>query len=122
RHRWWPGATSPASRQAQRRPVVGPLCPTRGFRDQGRQACGLVSTQSFLEEINAMSGMPLADKVGLVIGVANKRSIAWAIAERADALGAAQVLTYPNDRLAENVRDLGAQLRTPMLLPCDVTS
>jgi enoyl-[acyl-carrier protein] reductase I len=64
----------------------------------------------------------LSGKHGLVLGVANKRSIAWAIAQAAAAAGARLALTYPSARLEENVRELGATLENPVLLPCDVTS
>jgi enoyl-[acyl-carrier protein] reductase I len=65
----------------------------------------------------------LSGKVGLIVGVANKRSIAWAIAEAAASAGARLVLTYQNERLAENVTELGATLGAPpLLLPCDVAS
>lgn len=64
----------------------------------------------------------LTGKLGLVVGVANKRSISWAIAQAADEAGARLVLTYPSARLEENVRDLSEKLRNPLVLPCDVTS
>jgi enoyl-[acyl-carrier protein] reductase I len=64
----------------------------------------------------------LPGKVGLVVGVANKRSIAWAIARAASTEGASLVLTYPNARLEENVRELAETLSNVTLLPCDVTS
>jgi enoyl-[acyl-carrier protein] reductase I len=65
----------------------------------------------------------LAGKVGLVVGVANKRSIAWAIASALHAEGATLVLTYQNERLKENVEELAATLSpVPQLLPCDVAS
>lgn len=67
----------------------------------------------------------LTGKVGLIVGVANKRSIAWAIAQAADAEGAKLVITYQGERLEENVRDLAASLpegADPLILPCDVTS
>jgi enoyl-[acyl-carrier protein] reductase I len=61
-------------------------------------------------------------RTGLVVGVANKRSLAWAIAQQADAAGARLVLTYQNERLKENVDELALQLKTPpILLPCDVS-
>ena len=63
----------------------------------------------------------LAGKIGLVVGVANKRSIAWAIAQAASAAGARLALTYQGERLEENVRDLSASLTDPLILPCDVT-
>jgi enoyl-[acyl-carrier protein] reductase I len=68
-----------------------------------------------------MTAPSLAGSVGLVVGVANKRSIAWAIAQAVAAQGARLVLTYQNARLEENVRDLAAALTDPLLLPCDVT-
>jgi enoyl-[acyl-carrier protein] reductase I len=64
----------------------------------------------------------LANTVGLVIGVANKRSIAWAIAQAASAQGASLVLTYQGERLEENVRELAATLPNVTVLPCDVSS
>jgi enoyl-[acyl-carrier protein] reductase I len=64
----------------------------------------------------------LEGKTGLVMGVANKRSIAWGIANAANQAGARLVLTYQNDRLGENVRELAPQLNNPILLPCDVAS
>jgi enoyl-[acyl-carrier protein] reductase I len=65
--------------------------------------------------------MPLTGKTGLIVGVANKRSIAWAIAQAAASAGARLAVTYQGERLEENVRDLAAGLENPLLLPCDVT-
>jgi enoyl-[acyl-carrier protein] reductase I len=56
------------------------------------------------------------------MGVANKRSIAWGIANAANKAGARLVLTYQNERLGENVRDLAPHLNNPLVLPCDVSS
>ena len=64
----------------------------------------------------------LDGKTGLVMGVANKRSIAWAIANAANRAGARLILTYQNERFGENVRDLAPQLNNPLVLPCDVAS
>src|SRR2546421_9797583 len=64
----------------------------------------------------------LSGKHGLVVGIANKRSISWAIAQAAAAAGARLALTYPSERLEENVRELAATLDKPLVLPCDVTS
>ena len=61
-----------------------------------------------------------AGKTGLILGVANKRSISWAIAQAAAASGARLALTYPSERLEENVRELAATLDRPVILPCDV--
>jgi enoyl-[acyl-carrier protein] reductase I len=65
--------------------------------------------------------MLLEGKTGIVFGVANKRSLAWAIARRADAEGARIALTYQGERLEENARDLASSLKDPLVLPCDVT-
>lgn len=63
----------------------------------------------------------LSGKTGLVVGVANKRSIAWAIADAAARAGARLAVTYQGERLEENVRGLAAGLTDPIVLPCDVT-
>ena len=63
----------------------------------------------------------LTGKAGLVVGVANKRSIAWAIARAAQAAGARLAVTYQGERLEENVRELAAGLTDPLILPLDVT-
>lgn len=66
----------------------------------------------------------LEGKTFVVMGVANKRSIAWGIARSLDAAGARLVFTYAGDRLEKNVRDLAATLenqKDPFILPCDVT-
>jgi enoyl-[acyl-carrier protein] reductase I len=66
--------------------------------------------------------MLLKGKVGVILGVANKRSIAWAIARRSAEEGAELVVTYQNERLKENVVGLAEELATkPLLLPCDVS-
>ncbi|MGH9308170.1 MAG: enoyl-ACP reductase FabI, partial [Vicinamibacterales bacterium] len=64
----------------------------------------------------------LSGKTGLVVGVANKRSIAWAIADAASKAGARLAVTYQGERLEENVRELSATLNSPLILPCDVTN
>src|SRR5262249_56073311 len=64
----------------------------------------------------------LSGKTGLVVGVANKRSISWAIAQAAGAAGARLALTYQGERLEENVRELSEKLDSPIVLPCDVTN
>ena len=63
----------------------------------------------------------LAGKTGLIVGVANKRSISWAIARAASDAGARLAVTYQGERLGENVRDLAESLPDPLLLPLDVT-
>ena len=59
---------------------------------------------------------------GLVVGVANKRSIVWAIAKAVAAGGARLAVTYQGERLEENVRELTAELTDPLVIPLDVTS
>lgn len=63
----------------------------------------------------------MTGKVGLVVGVANKRSIAWAIAQAAATSGARLAITYQGERLEENVRELAQGLTDPLLMPLDVT-
>lgn len=65
--------------------------------------------------------MLLAGKRGLVLGIANKRSIAWGIAQAVDREGARLAVTYQGERLEENVRELAVHLKDPLVLPCDVT-
>jgi enoyl-[acyl-carrier protein] reductase I len=65
--------------------------------------------------------MLLDGKKGVVFGIANKRSLAWAIAKRAQEEGARLALTYQGERLEENVRELAQGLKDPLILPCDVT-
>lgn len=64
----------------------------------------------------------LTGKKGLVFGVANKRSIAWAIAQAWAKEGAQLAFTYQGERLKENVEELVATFGPDtLLLPCDVT-
>ena len=61
-------------------------------------------------------------KHGLIVGVANKRSIAWAIAQATAGRGARLALTYQG-RFEEHVTELSQGLsQTPLVLPCDVAS
>src|SRR6266481_1454475 len=65
----------------------------------------------------------LEGKVGVVFGVANKRSIAWAIAQAWAAAGARLIFNYQGERLKENVEELTAAFGEKMpLFPCDVSS
>jgi len=63
----------------------------------------------------------LEGKKGLILGVANKRSIAWAVARSAANQGAALAFTFQGERLEENVRELAGHLKDSLVLPCDVT-
>jgi enoyl-[acyl-carrier protein] reductase I len=70
-----------------------------------------------------MINAPLAGKVGVVFGVANKRSIAWAIAKAWKQAGATLLFNYQGERLKENVEELVAEFGPDTFLqPCDVTS
>ena len=61
-------------------------------------------------------------KHGLIVGVANKRSISWAIAQAVARRGARVALTYQG-RFEEHVHDLSQGLdHSPLVLPCDVSS
>ena len=66
--------------------------------------------------------MLLTGKTGIVFGVANKRSIAWAIAQAWQRAGARLAFTFQGERLKENVEELAGAFgpETP-ILPCDVT-
>jgi enoyl-[acyl-carrier protein] reductase I len=61
-------------------------------------------------------------KLGLIVGVANKRSLSWAIAQATGSRGARLALTYQG-RFEEHVNDLSQGLaQPPLVLPCDVSS
>jgi len=63
----------------------------------------------------------LENKVGMIFGVANKRSIAWACAAACAAQGAKMAFSYQGERLKENVEKLAAELPDSLVVPCDVT-
>src|ERR1700680_3131923 len=64
----------------------------------------------------------LNGKIGIVFGVANKRSIAWAIAQAWHKAGAQLAFTYQGERLKENVEELAGTFGPDtLLMPCDVT-
>src|SRR2546421_6557943 len=66
--------------------------------------------------------MLLNGKIGLVVGVANKRSIAWAIAQAWHNAGARLAFTYQGERLKENVEELAGTFgEDTLLVECDVT-
>ena len=59
-------------------------------------------------------------KKGLVLGVANRRSIAWAIAQRLAAGGAELAFTYQGERIEKSVRDLAESVGSQTAIECDV--
>jgi enoyl-[acyl-carrier protein] reductase I len=61
-------------------------------------------------------------KRGLVLGVANKRSIAWAIAKRLADAGAELAFTYQGERIEKSVRELAETVSSPLITECDVRS
>ncbi len=69
-----------------------------------------------------MVPVDLAGKHGVVLGVANERSIAWAISQALSAAGARLAITYQGERLKDRVERLADSLEAPLLLPCDATN
>jgi enoyl-[acyl-carrier protein] reductase I len=63
----------------------------------------------------------LEGKTGLILGVANKRSVAWGCARALHREGMSLALTHANERLEGSVRELAAELGVETVLPCDVT-
>jgi enoyl-[acyl-carrier protein] reductase I len=61
-----------------------------------------------------------AGKRGLVLGVANKRSIAWAISQRLAEGGARLAFTFQGERIESGVRELAASVDSPLVTECDV--
>jgi enoyl-[acyl-carrier protein] reductase I len=61
-------------------------------------------------------------KRGLVLGVANRRSIAWAIAKRLAEGGAELAFTYQGERIEKGVRELAESVSSPLVTECDVCS
>ena len=72
-----------------------------------------------------MSDIPatalMAGKKGLIVGVANERSIAWGIARRVASAGAQLAFTYQGDSLLRRVQPLAESIGSPVLVPMDVT-
>ena len=67
------------------------------------------------------TGTLMQGKRGLIMGVANDRSIAWGIAQACAAQGAQIALTYQGEALERRVRPLAAQLGSDVVFPCDVS-
>ncbi len=70
---------------------------------------------------SATKGTLMAGKRGLIMGVANNRSIAWGIAKACADQGAEIAFTYQGDALKKRVEPLAAQVGSTLVLPCDVT-
>src|SRR5919206_494282 len=67
-----------------------------------------------------MTGI-LEGKSALVFGVANRRSIAWAIAQALAGAGASLAFTFQGERIEAGVRELAGSVNSSLVLPCDVT-
>jgi len=67
-------------------------------------------------------GTLMKGKRGLIMGVANNRSIAWAIAQAVAAQGGELAFTYQGEALEKRVRPLAASINSDFLVPCDVSS
>jgi enoyl-[acyl-carrier protein] reductase I len=77
-----------------------------------------------LPSVTRLAQMPgrFEGKRALVLGVANKRSIAWAIAQRLAAEGAQLAFTFQGERIEKSVRDLAETVSSPLVSECDVRS
>lgn len=74
-----------------------------------------------MAEQNFPEGNLMAGKRGLIMGVANKNSIAWAIARQLAAQGAELAFTYQGDALLRRVKPLAESVGSDILCECDVT-
>ncbi len=74
------------------------------------------------DEIGFPTGDLMKGKRGLIMGVANKNSIAWRIAEQLHAQGAELAFTYVNESMERRVRPLAESVGAEIIMPCDVTS
>ena len=85
------------------------MCPTR-------------SNYVWVKEMSDQLGTGvMAGKKGLIMGVANERSIAWGIAKKVAEQGADLAFTFQGDALQKRVTPLAASLGSSLVLPCDVT-
>jgi enoyl-[acyl-carrier protein] reductase I len=73
-------------------------------------------------QITPAKGTLMQGKRGVIMGVANNRSIAWAIAQAIAAQGGESAFTYPGEALEKRVRPLAASIGAELLIPCDVSS
>ena len=71
--------------------------------------------------ISPAKGSLMAQKRGLIMGVANERSLAWGIAAACAAQGAELAFTYQGESLEKRVKPLAASVGSDLVLPCDAT-
>ena len=76
--------------------------------------------QSFMSNTASSSGV-MAGKKGLIMGVANDRSIAWGIAAKLAEQGAELAFTFQGEALQKRVEPLAASVGSDLVIPCDVT-
>src|SRR5437867_9099635 len=82
-----------------------------------------METARFMAAGYIIRAMPMLEgKTGLIFGVANKRSIAWAIAQALAREGMRLAFTYQGERLKEGVEALATTIAGSVILPCDVTN
>ena len=75
-----------------------------------------------MSDNNFPTGNLMAGKRGLIMGVANKNSIAWAIAQQLAAQGAELAFTYQGEKLLRRVKPLAESVGSSLLVDCDVTN
>src|SRR6266702_598453 len=80
------------------------------------------SSRSVLTEEAAMEVLDLTGRKGLVVGIANEHSLAWAAAEHFRSAGAELAVTYLNDKAKPYVEPLAHQVEAKIFLPCDVVA
>src|SRR6266481_701488 len=102
--------------------AFSPLAFPHSFSYSYAAQTAFVTIQRFNDLTYSKAMSLLAGKFGIIFGVANKRSIAWAIAQAWHAQGATLALTYQGERLKENVEELAGTFGADtLILPCDVT-
>jgi enoyl-[acyl-carrier protein] reductase I len=112
-----PTASSAAAGRTVRAIHAGSAGPDRAAGAAAADSRSLPSLIFLHSDMNDFAG-----KCGLIVGVANKYSIAWAIAQAVARRGAKLALTYQG-RFEDHVAKLSAELPAPpLVLPCDVTS
>ena len=80
-----------------------------------------MSKQNTPQSKPSNTGGVMAGKRGLIMGVANDRSIAWGIAAKLAEQGAELAFTFQGEALEKRVRPLAASVNSDLVLPCDVT-
>src|SRR5690606_31024508 len=101
-------------------------CRPRGAGSCGRAelldaAEGFSYTRAPEPRVQVMASGIMQGKRGLIMGVANERSIAWAIAQACHAEGAELAFTYQGEALGKRVTPLAATVSSDIVLDCDVT-